>query len=278
MASWQSVCKILICLSVLASPLRMAHADQPSQPKHEQNIIDRSDLVAIFDKYGVKGTFALLEGNRGRLQVVNRQRAFTRMVPASTFKIANSLIALETQAVRDLEMIIPYGGKPQPFDAWERDMNMREAIAVSNVPVYQEIAQRVGIDRYKKWLRRLGYGNQDPGASVTTFWLDGPLKISPVEQAKFVAKLARLQLPATTRNQQAVKSIIEMEASSSARLFGKTGWQFSAQPQLGWWVGWIEQHGRITSFALVIDIIDKRDIKKRIPLGKDLLAALGITL
>jgi beta-lactamase class D len=62
-------------------------------------------------------------------------RAERRMRPASTFKIVNSLIALETGAVKDENEIIPYGGKPQPIKAWEHDMSMRDAIRISNVAI-----------------------------------------------------------------------------------------------------------------------------------------------
>jgi beta-lactamase class D len=74
-------------------------------------------------------------------------------VPASTFKIPNSIIALETGVVKDA--IILHGGKPQPFREWKKDMSMREAIALSAVPIYQELARRIGLDRYHEWLLRL---------------------------------------------------------------------------------------------------------------------------
>jgi len=69
-------------------------------------------------------------------------------VPASTFKIANTIIALETGVVKDENEIIPYGGRP--FKHWEKDMSMREAIALSAVPIYQELARRIGLERYRE--------------------------------------------------------------------------------------------------------------------------------
>ena len=71
-------------------------------------------------------------------------------------------------------------------------MSMREAIAASAVPIYQELARRIGLERYAVWLRRLDYGNCQTGNNVETFWLDGPLEISAIEEARFCAKLARL--------------------------------------------------------------------------------------
>ena len=54
--------------------------------------------------------------------------------------------------MKDEGEVIPYGGKPQPFKALEKDMSMREAIAASAVPTYQEIARRVGLERYREVL------------------------------------------------------------------------------------------------------------------------------
>lgn len=236
----------------------------------------RDDLISIFAEQGVTGTFVLYDVEADRLTLVNQKRAETRFVPASTFKIANSLIAIETGAVKDENEVIPYGGQPQPFKIWERDMPMREAIAVSNVPIYQELARRIGLDRYHHWLARLGYGNRETGAQVDRFWLDGPLEISAVEQAKFLAALAQGKLDASARAQDFVRDIIRLESRDGAGLYGKTGWQFSRDPQLGWWVGWVERDGKVFSFALNIDIAEKVDVKKRIPIGKALLGRLGV--
>jgi len=236
----------------------------------------RDDLGLAFREQGVTGTFVLYDVTSDRLTLVNGKRAEERFVPASTFKIANSLIALEAGAVKDEAEVIPYGGKPQPFKAWEKDMGLREAIAASNVPIYQELARRVGLERYREWLARLGYGNQDPGAVVDRFWLDGPLRISAVEQAKFLARLALGKLDASERAQAIVRDIVRLESRGGAVLYGKTGWQFSREPQLGWWVGWVERDGKVFTFALNIDMAGEADVPKRTAIGKALLAKLGV--
>jgi beta-lactamase class D len=198
-----------------------------------EDLKERPDLDAVFREQGVTSTFVLYDVPADRLTIVNRARAETRFVPASTFKIANSLIALETGVVKDESEIIPYGGKPQPIKVWEKDMSMREAIKVSNVPIYQEIARRVGTERYRLWLDRLDYGNRQTGSAVETFWLDGPLAISAVEQAKFIALLAQQRLPMSMRSQSIVRDILLVESRDGFVLYGKTGWQVSRNPQLG---------------------------------------------
>jgi len=171
------------------------------------------------------------------------------IVPASTFKVANTIIALETGAVKDENEIIPYGGKPQPFKQWEKDMSMREAIALSAIPIYQEIARRVGSGRYRDWLARLDHGNRQPGTSVDTFWLDGPLEISAVEQAHFVARLAQQKLDASPRAQAITRDIIRLECSSSKLLYGKTGWRFASNANLGKPITQLAPHKYLTCIS-----------------------------
>ncbi|TJZ79189.1 class D beta-lactamase [Chitiniphilus eburneus] len=238
-------------------------------------------LASLFQRFGVTGTFVLYDAQADTLRIYNPERAARRIVPASTFKIPNSLIALETGVVRDLEQVLPYGGKPQRLKQWEQDLNLRDAIRVSSVPIYQGIARRVGPERMAAWVKRLGYGNMEigigAGRPVDRFWLQGPLKISAVEEARFVARLARGELPASQRNQQLVRDILKQEDGDGYVLYGKTGWY--APPQggdIGWWVGWVEKAGRIHAFALNIDLPDEAAAAKRVPLARAALQQAGI--
>src|SRR5262249_37242518 len=183
--------------------------------------VERADLNAIFQENGVVGTFVLHDVAGDRLTLVNPQRAQTRLVPASTYKIANTIIGLETGVVKDENEIIPYGGRPQPFKQWEKDMSMREAIAASTVPIYQELARRIGLERYRVWLARLDFGNRQTGTVVDTFWLDGPLEISAVEEARFAALLAQQKLDASARAQSIARDIIRLEYGVIT-LYGKS--------------------------------------------------------
>lgn len=236
----------------------------------------QSELEDVFKQANVQGTFVLLDVQAGKLTLVDADRAAKRFVTASTFKIANSLIALETSVIANENEIIPYGGNPQPFKAWEKDMGLREAIAVSNVPVYQELARRIGPKRYNEWLKRLDYGNKQTGTIVDRFWLDGPLEITAIEQARFVAKLAQGTLDISKRAQMIVREILRQDSSPGTQLFAKTGWLTSATPQIGWWTGWIEREGKIYAFALNMDMQSAADAPKRIELGKQLLSKLRL--
>jgi beta-lactamase class D len=237
---------------------------------------ERSDLQGVFAEHGTPGTFVLYDAGADKLIVVDRARAERRYTPASTFKIANAVIALETGAVRGENEVIPYGGKPQPFKQWERDMGMREAMALSAVPIYQEIARRVGPQRMQAMIDRLDYGNRRIGTVIDRFWLDGPLQISAVEQARFVARLARRQLPVSARSQTIVRDILRIERKGDIELYAKTGWLFDAKPQIGWWTGWVERGSRLHTFSLNIDVASDADLPKRLAIGRTLLTRLEV--
>lgn len=238
--------------------------------------VGRDDLLVRFTEQGAVGTMVLFDPTRGVTTVIGAERAERRFTPASTFKIANSLIALEVGAVADENEIIPYGGRPQPYPTWEHDMSMREAIGLSAVPIYQELARRVGIERFRDHLVRLDYGNRDPGTVVDRFWLDGPLAISAVEQTRFLARLAKRELPISARAQGIVTDIVRIEARDGRVLHAKTGVCASCRPMVGWWVGWVARGDEITAFALNMDLAGMADAPKRMTIGRAILADLGV--
>lgn len=240
-------------------------------------IEERADLARHFTAAGTPGTFALFDVATSKLTLVNGKRAGQRFVPASTYKIPNSLIALETGAVKDIDEVLPYGGKPQRRQEWARDMNLRDAIRVSNLPVYQGVARRIGLARMKEWIARLHYGNESLGPVVDRFWLDGPLKISAIEQTRFLARLALRQLPLSARTQDMVHDITLIEKTPTHALHAKTGWYYKPPESLGWWVGWVTAaDGGVKSFALNLDMHGEDDAPKRLTIGRALLAELGV--
>lgn len=278
-AKWSlTVAMTATLLGAAPNAVANAHTAPPYQKQHAEQggTVVRDDLLSVFDRAGVKGTFVLLDVDRGRTTVVDRRRAEHRTIPASTFKIPHSLIALETGAVKDENEVIPYGGQPQPFPEWEKDMNLRDAVKASNVPVFQTLARRIGLKRERQWLNRLGYGNREVGTVVEHFWLRGPLEISPVEQTRWLSRLAGQKLPASKDNQRTVRDLLKIEQKDGYTLYAKTGWDMTSKPNVGWYVGWVERGGRTHTFALTIDVKADGDTGKRVPLVRDLLQRLGV--
>lgn len=253
----------------LAAPAQALEGQDSAWQEH-------SACMQIFAAAGIRGTFVLHDPQTGGFMVHDRARAETRYLPASTFKIPNSLIGLATGAVSGVDEVFPYDGSPQPFKTWERAMGLRDAIRVSNVPVYQALARRIGLATMAAQVAALDYGNKDIGEQVDTFWLSGPLRISAVEQTRFLARLAGGTLPYPADVQARVREILRLEDVAGGALYGKTGWATSVEPNLGWWVGWLERAGRIQVFALNMDMSKGMDPARRLEIGKACLKASGV--
>lgn len=248
----------------------------------------RDDLLEVFDAAGVTGTFVVYDPDAHSAIVVNAARAEKRMVPASTFKVANSLIALETGAVDSVDEVIPYEGGEAAFPEWEQDMSMREALPASNLPIYQEVARRVGLDRMREHVELLDYGNAEIGDVVDEFWVTGPLEISASEQTRFLSRLATGDLPVAEDNQEQVREITFVEERDDCRLHVKSGWAFDIDPERGWWVGWvvcdaepghperIAAPSQVRAFALNIDIEQSEQVELRETITRELLDRLDL--
>ena len=238
--------------------------------------VDSVDIEKLFTAAGLEGTFVLYDVAEDKLIGFNQQRAETRFIPASTFKIPHTMIGLAEGAVSNVDEVLPYGGGEQPYDFWERDMSLRDAIVISNVPVYQGLARRLTLERMAENVSLLGYGNADIGTVVDRFWLAGPLTISAVEQAHFLSTLAQNKLPYSDDIQQQVRDITLLDHGDDWALHGKSGLTDTPDPDLGWWVGWVVKQGKVYSFALNVDILDPVDVDKRVGLGQEILTVLGI--
>lgn len=237
---------------------------------------DDSDLVKLFQDRGVEGTIIISSLDGKRNYVHNSLRSETRFTPASTFKIPNTLIALEEGAVKNEKDVIKWNGLDKGVDAWNRDQTLETAFPVSCVWFYQELAKRVGNQKYLAHLKKLGYGNEMTGHDVTTFWLEGDLKISAKEQVSFLKKLYAESLPYSKANIKLLKKIMIVEENPQFTISAKTGWAMRTDPQQGWYVGYVETKRDIWFFATNIEIRKKGDDAFRKEITMAALKSKGI--
>jgi beta-lactamase class D len=205
-----------------------------------------------FDKYHVKGSFVMYDLNNDKYVYYDSARCSVRFTPASTFKIPNSIIGLETGVIADENFVIPWDSVKRR-DACDKDLNLKEAIKYSCVPYYQELARRVGEVKMKEMLAAFNYGNMDISDGVDQFWLKGSLKISQAEQIDFLKKLYKYELPVSKRSIDILKSIIVLADTSGYIMRGKTGWGFQDNKDIGWLVGWVEKDGNVYFYATNIE-------------------------
>lgn len=215
------------------------------------------DLAPILDATGFGGTVLVYDLQADRLQALHPERVDERRIPASTFKILNSMVALETGVVADEHTVIPWDGVVRFRAELNRDLDLATAFRLSAVPHFQRLARSIGPERMQRFVDSLGYGNRDIGGGIDRFWLEGDLRISPREQIELLVRLYRDELPVSPRSMAVVRTIMEMERHEGMVLRGKTGW--AALPgghQVGWWVGWVERGADVFFFASMIEADD----------------------
>ncbi len=227
-------------------------------------------LKRYFDENKVEGCFTMLNNADGKVTVYNMKYDTMRFSPASTFKIFNSLVGLQTGIILDDKMQIKWDGIKRGNNDWNKDMDMTEAFKINSVPYYQEVARRIGKDTIQQWIDSVGYGNRDISGPVDSFWLNNTLKISPDEQLGLVKKLYFDQLPFRKSVQQMVRDVMLQENNTAYKLSYKTGWGFGedARPParagsdgdgsdgqgnaIGWLVGWIEENKHVYFFVTFV--------------------------
>lgn len=247
-------------------------------PINAKEININQTIEKKFTSNKINGTMVIYDVKKDKFIIHNPERSKQTFSPASTFKIPNSLIGLSSGAIKNVdEVFYKYDGSKLYLPSWEKDMNLREAIKVSQVQAYQELARKIGLEKMQDNIHKLSYGNQQIGPKVDTFWLDGTLKISAIQQVEFLAQLGQHQLPYSQAIQNSVQEIIKKDTGKNWTLYGKTGWTGSRyHPSTGWFVGWLEQDGKIYSFALNMDIDNDTQLPQREQIAKESLQAYGL--
>jgi beta-lactamase class D len=270
MLTRRHVLSLLAGAAVLPSPALADYAP----PRSETH----ADLAKLFTDAGTAGTFVGYKVEDYLLISSDTDRSGQPKLPASTFKIPNSLIALETGVVGDPDKdVFKWDGVVRRFEAWNKDHTLRSAIAASVVPVYQEIARRIGPERMQKYVDLLDYGNHNIGGGIDQFWLTGDMRIDPVQQVDFVDRLRRRVLPVSKRSQDLVADILPVTKVGDAVIRAKSGLVGAeiGKPSLGWLVGWAEKGGANTVFALNLDVREPHHIADRMAISQACLSAIG---
>lgn len=237
---------------------------------------DDATLQNLFKTYNVEGTM-LIESLDGKERYVyNEQRAKAKLSPASTFKIPNTLIALQ-EGVIDANSLILWDGVERSIPSWNQDQNLSLAFKRSCVWCYQTFARSIGLGKYTSYLQALHYGNAKTGNDVEHFWLDGELRISAYEQVDFLKKLYASALPFSQTHLDTLKTIMIDEQTATYTLRAKTGWAVPNNAEHhGWYVGYVESQQGVYFFATNL-ITPKSDV---LPLRKTMsleaLRAKGI--
>jgi len=217
-------------------------------------VLVRQDFKKYFDECNVEGAIAIYDNKNHTWILSDTVATRKETLPASTFKIINLLIALETKTIASENDIVKWPGSTDTLKYDYRpniyhDITVKEAFEVSAGWAFIELAKKIGKDNYKKYLTLCHYGNINLSQTDPDFWNFGAFGISPINQVEFLKKLYEEKLPFSKRNIHIVKKVMITEQNDDYTIHSKTGWTRENDINTGWWVGYIENKNGAYFFA-----------------------------
>jgi beta-lactamase class D len=224
---------------IITNSCKNSEALSKKQLKSEMEVTT-VNYNSYLDSLQAEGIFLLYDLKANKLVEYKGLSKDTMLIPASTFKIPNSLIGLETGVVKDELTEIKWNGTTYQNQAWNKDQNLREAFQNSTVWYFQELARKIGEKHMKKYLAQFNYGNQNIGGGIDKFWLSGDLRISPLQQLEFLKGLWKEELKLSKKTTKTMKKVFLVEKKGESTLYAKTGWGFTDGSDIGWYMGVVE--------------------------------------
>jgi len=238
----------LLCLLIvsLASCENSSSNNSNAPSRH----IEKKELAKILDYANVEGSVVIYNPQTNEHYSNSFDGAMKYALPASTFKIANSIIGLELGILEDTSTVFKWDGSPRAFPIWEQDLPLKEAFQKSCVPCYQELAREIGTQRMNNYLENIKFGQMIVNdQTIDNFWLVGTSNINSLQQINFLERLYRKELPISNKTNRILRDILKIGTYKDFLLSGKTGFETSSESHTGWFVGYIERSNELYFFA-----------------------------
>lgn len=233
------------------------------------------DLSAYFSGY--EGSFVLYDLNGDTWNIYDMEQATLRTAPDSTYKIYDALFGLEEGVIAPNDSFMAWNETDYPFEAWNADQDLYSAMQSSVNWYFQEIDKQIGSSAIQGYIQKIGYGNENISADLSSYWMQGTLKISPVEQVELLTALHNNNFDFAPENVKAVKNAICLFSSEGKNLYGKTGTgRVDGQDVNGWFVGYIEAAGNTYFFATNIQAAENATGSKASEISLSILSDMGI--
>ncbi len=214
--------------------------------KQQSSQVKETAFEEILEWNNVNGAILIYDFENDTYYSNDFEHCNKGFLPASTFKIANSIIGLEIGVINKDTTIFYWDGKERGHDIWEQDLNFHDAFHYSCVPCYQKVARNIGVKRMNEYLDKLDYGKMHVDSSnIDIFWLEGDSKITQFEQIDFLKRLYFEELQVSEQTMQTMKEIMVLESDDYYSFSGKTGWVTRNGENTGWFVGYYEMNDKV---------------------------------
>ena len=244
---------LLIIILVVSCTNKKTESNKNQSAEIEREIVV-SEFQTFIDSADVAGSILIYDLKDDKYYSNNFSWAKKGNLPASTFKIPNSIIALETGVVENDSTLFKWNGEERRLKVWEQDMTLKEAFHYSCVPCYQEIARKIGVKQMNEYLNKLDYGKMNVDTTnIYMFWLEGESQINQYQQIEFLKRFYNSELPISKRTEAIMKRMIVIEENETYKLSGKTGWSERNGNNNGWFVGFVETKENTYFFATNIE-------------------------
>ena len=179
-----------------------------------------------------------------------------KYTPASTFKIANSIIGLENGFIDSANFLMKWDGIKRENAKWNADQTLNQAFRNSTIWYFQKLAKQIGPDKMQEGLDLLNYGNKTIGDSIDQFWLNGTLKISMLDQVGFLTNIINRKYKLNSNTYDCLLQIMKYNLSYQYVVYCKSGWGQQGSEDIGWLVGMLIKNGKQYAFATLITTND----------------------
>jgi len=249
----------LLFLIVFSFLLFFMEGHSQNDKSNKKVIIEKTlSFQQILDSSNVIGSILVFDPQSNSLYSNDFDRCRKGFLPASTFKIVNSIIALELGIVSSDTSVLKWNGEKRRLSIWEKDLTFKEAFQVSCVPCFQEIARKIGHKRMNEYLHKLNYKNMFvDSTNIDLFWLEGKSVINMYEQIDFLNRFYFSLLPISKRTEIIMKQILIIDKNTNYTFSGKTGWAIKNDNNIGWFVGYLEAHNKVFFVATNIEPHEK---------------------
>ena len=249
----------------------LSACEDPSKPM-EESIVISTVLDSLCTAYDIPGAVLVYDPKSKTYYTNDSSYARQRTLPASTFKIPNTIIGLETDVIDADTTIFRWDSIVRNMSQWNTDLNLQQALTYSCVPCYQQVARDVGIEKMRQMLDRIAYpGMVFDSNSLDQFWLTGPSSINLFEQIDFMQRLHEGKLPIAKKTSDKVLQLLtNADSTATYQLKAKTGWAYQDNRNIGWYVGLVEAKGSVHYFATRISPNIEAEITTFLPVRKEL--------